>query len=113
MDQSRRHTERNPPPEPDDLARLGDVRAELAEIEALGLRVRDLMAALRARLAPEHFRLTWELLDAAERRAIAERLLGDRILADRLARELPAHSPALRAIRRSLPGGEATDDEAG
>ena len=96
-----------------ELAPLGDVRAELAEVEALARQVADLTALLRARLAPEEFRLVWALRDAAECRAVAEALLHDRRRAGRLARELAARSVALRTFRRDLLGDEQPDDEVG
>lgn len=99
-------------PDLDDLARLGDVRAELAEIEALGRQVADLTAALRTHLAPEHFRLAWAPRDAVECHAIAEGLLRDRMLEVHLARELPAHSAALQAIRRRLLAEQLFIDDA-
>ena len=110
MDLSRRHTEDRPPPALGDLARLGDVRAELAEIESLSQQAEDLAAALRARLAPEDFRLVWSLRDAVECLALAEGLLRDRRLADDLARHLPGSSPVLRAIRRRLRADELAVD---
>ena len=93
-----------------DLAKLEDVRAELEEIEALGRQVADLTAALRARLTPEQFQLVWALRDAAECLATAELILRDRQLADHLARELPARSTGLEAIRRGLLGDGPTGE---
>ncbi len=93
-----------------DLAKLEDVRAELEEIEALGRQVADLTAALRARLTPEQFQLVWALRDAAECLATAELTLRDRQLADHLARELPARSAGLEAIRRGLLGDGPTGE---
>ena len=112
MDPARGHAEGRPPPALGDLARLGDVRAELAEIESLSRQAEDLAAALRARLAPEDFRLVWSLRDAVERLALAEGLLRDRRLADDLARHLPGTSPVLRAMRRRLLADELAADGA-
>ena len=55
MDLSQRQTGDRPPPALGDLARLGDVRTELVEIEALQWQADDLTAALRARLARRTF----------------------------------------------------------
>jgi hypothetical protein len=112
VDLSREHAEDHPPAALGDLARLGDVRAELAEIESLSQQAEDLAAALRARLAPEDFRLAWSLRDAVERLALAEGLLRDRRLADDLARHLPNCSPVLRAMRRRLLADELAVDGA-
>ena len=102
-----------PLPELGDQARLEDVRAELAEIEALDRRVDDLMAALRARLPAGEFRLVWALRDATECLVTAELILRDRRLARYLAREFPARSAGLEAIRRGLLGDALLPDEAG
>jgi hypothetical protein len=112
VDPSREHAGSHAVPALGDLARLGDVRAELAEIEALSRQADDLSAALRARLAPEDYRLVWSLRDAFERLALAERLLRDRRLADELARRLPSRSPVLRAMRRRLLPDELAVDGA-
>ena len=112
MDRSQRHTGDRPRPALGDLARLGDVRTELAEIEALNRQADTLTAALRARLTPEDFRLVWSLCDAIECCALAEGLLRDRWLADLLARTLPDASPALRVMRRHLPPDAPAVDEA-
>ena len=111
MDRPRQHGEHDPTRGLDETTPLDAVCAELGEIEALDRQVSDLMAALRACLPPEHFRLVWSLRDAVECRAIAEGLLRDRRLADRLARALPADSAALQAIRRHLLADELVIDE--
>ena len=111
MDLSQRQTGDRPLQALGDLMRLGDVRTELAEIEALNWQADDLTAALRARLAPEDFRLVWSLRDAVERCALAEELLRDRWLADELTRHLPESSPALLLMRRHLiPDAPAVDE---
>ena len=111
MDHSRRRAADDPGPEYHDLAPLDEVRTELAELEELDRQVADLTAALRARLAPEQFRLVWALRDVVECRMIAGGLLRDRRLAGGLARELPARSAALEALRRRLLGDELPIDE--
>jgi hypothetical protein len=78
------------------------VRTEIEEIEEIDRCIGDLTALLRARLAPEDFRFVWELRDAVERLAVAERLLLDWRLADELVRHLPRSSAAMRAVRRHL-----------
>jgi hypothetical protein len=113
MDLARGHDGDRPPPAFGALARLNDVRAELAELEVLDRQVADLTALLRGRLAPEEFRLVWALRDAVECRAVAEALLHDRRRAGRSARELPADPAALRALRRDLLGDEHPDDATG
>jgi hypothetical protein len=100
-------------PDLSDVAPLDEVRAEIEEIEALGRRISDLTAVLRARLTPEHFRLAWALRDAVESLAIAEGLLRDRRLAGHLTRHLPTHSAALEALHRRLIGDERPVDETG
>ena len=113
MDLSRGHAGDLSLPELGDLARLDSVRAELAEVEALARQVADLTALLRARLAPEEFRLVWTLRDAIECLITAETVLRDRRLAGRLTREFPTHSVGLEAIRRGLPGDEHPCDGVG
>ena len=102
-----------PTPGLGDLERLDAVRAELAELEALGRQVDDLTAALRARLPAGEFRLVWALRDALECLAAAELILRDRRLAGRLARELPARSAGLEAIQRGLLRDAPPPDEVG
>ena len=61
----------------------------------------------------EEVRLVWALRDALECLATAELILRDRWLAGRLARELPACSAGLEAIRRGLLRDALPPDEAG
>lgn len=113
MDLSQGQAGGHPAPELSDLARLAEVRAELGELEAIAREIADLTALLRARLAPDQFRLAWALREAVERLAVAEELLRARRLADTLARHVPAVSPELQAMRRRILGAHPALDEAG
>jgi hypothetical protein len=104
------HTTRSPQSavRPSAAADLATHRAALAELEALEDELRQRAAHLRARLAPDEFRLAWELRDAEERHGQAERLLTIHRLAAELMRELPAHAATIRAaVGRLL--GEGVD----
>ena len=99
--------------EVDDTVPFEGVRAEIEEIEGIDRCIGDLTALLRARLTPEDFRLVWELRDAVERLAVAERLLLDRRLADELVLHLPRFSAAMQVVRRYLLRDRLAVDDTG
>ena len=79
---------------------LGAVRADLGHLEAVEDEIRQRATELRTLLMPGHHRLLWALQDAEQRLGLAERLLAERHLVEALARRLPEHAAAIRAIAR-------------
>ena len=81
-------------------APLGEVRADLGDLEAVEDEARLRAAELRAILPAAHHRRIWALQDAEQRLGLAERLLAERHLVEALARRVPEHAAAIRAIAR-------------
>ena len=87
---------------------LVKVRADLETLEAIEDEIEQRVAELRAILPPGDFRRTWALRDAEQRLGLAERLLAERRLVEALARCIPEHAAAIRAVAGQRAGDEVS-----